>query len=375
MEPEIGRKNLLKGLNGKSVFIGAVILAVAVAVGIGLYLAGGPANARQRQFDERRSGQLQKETTLAISVISGQLLTALILNGKSGDQPVSFGNTLHYAISWHNTGESDLEDVSLSLVFEAAPAAVKLIRWNELKDEQEGIRDGDRITWTSKQLSALKKIGPNQEGTIDIELPLAAAPPTGGSADLRITSWVETSIKTIDGEPADRQTKTTPFAAVLLSDTALAAEARYFTDDGIPVGAGPLPPKVGEETRYRAYWNISNSLHELGDLKLSARLPSNVIFTGKSGADAGEVKFDAAEEKVIWTLNWLPVTVKNVGIWFEIAVTPTADQTGRTPTTVDATIFEAKDRTAGFDIILSAPPLSTALENDEQAAGKGRVVQ
>lgn len=345
----------------------------------GTFAAGAQGDAgiaaRLGFADENGEFRLQKETVLTVNVVSGQLLTALILNGKSGDQPISLGATLRYAISWQNTGESDLEDVALSLVFEASPDAAKLIKWNELKDAQAGVHNGNRITWNGKQITALKKIGPNQEGTINIELPLAAEPPAGGASDLRITTWAETSIKSIDGEPADRQTKTTPFAAVVLSDAALANEARYFTDDGMPVGSGPLPPKVGEETRYRVYWKLSNSMHELGDLKLSARLPSNVVYTGKSGTDAGELKFDAAEEKVVWTLNWLPVTVKTVGIWFEIAITPTADQTDRTPTLTDAAIFEAKDRTAGFDIILSAPPLSTALENDEQAAGKGRVVQ
>ena len=35
------------------------------------------------------------------------------------------------------------------------------------------------------------------------------------------------------------------------------AEARYFNDDNIAVGSGPLPPKVGETTKYRIFWNIN----------------------------------------------------------------------------------------------------------------------
>lgn len=59
MEPQIGRKNVLKRLDPRKLFVGAVIAAVVAAVGVGLYLAGGPISARQKQFDERRSNHLQ----------------------------------------------------------------------------------------------------------------------------------------------------------------------------------------------------------------------------------------------------------------------------------------------------------------------------
>lgn len=318
--------------------------------------------------------QTQKEASFSTDVVEGQLVVALILNGKTGDQPVSFGDTLHYALTYRNTGTVILEDVALTVALEGQPDASKFVQWNGLNDKQEGLRDMNNITWAKKQVSALGRIGPEEEGTISFDLPALAAPvPDPNVKDYRVSSWVEAKIGKIDGAAVNRVTKTPPFAAVFLSDAKLAAEARYFNTDGIPVGAGPLPPVVGQGTTYRVNWQLTNSLHDLSDLKLSARLPDNVVWNGRSNVDAGDLKFDAANSKIIWTLNWLPTTIKTLKIDFDVSMTPTADQAGKVPTLIDASILEATDKVTGAPLILSNPPLTTELENDDQAGGKGRV--
>ncbi len=319
--------------------------------------------------------QLQKEAVFATDVVEGQLVVALILNGKSGDQPVSFGDTLHYAVTYRNTGTVILEDVALSVALEAQPDASQFVQWNNLRDKQEGLRDMNKITWTKKQVTALGRVGPEEEGTINFDLPALAAPLLDPNVqDYRLSSWVEAVIGKIDGEPVNRKTQTPPFAAVFLSDAKLAAEAHYFNTDGIPVGSGPLPPVVGQATTYRVSWQLTNALHDLSDLKLSARLPENVVWNGRSNVDAGDLKFDAAHEKIIWTLNWLPTSIKDLRIDFDVAITPTGDQAGKVPTLIDASILEAMDKVTGAPLILSKPPLTPEPENDSLAGGKGRVL-
>ncbi len=324
--------------------------------------------------DRNGDFQLQKEATFTAEVVEGQLVVAMVLNGKTGDQSANFGDTLHYAITYRNTGNSTLEDVTLTAVLDPQPVPDQMVLWNGLHDKQQGLRNGNSISWNKKQITALGVIGPGDEGTIDFDVPLLAAPIEGAkSTDYRVNSWVQASIATIDNELVNRTTQTPPFAAVLASDAKLAGEARYFNADGLPVGSGPLPPVVGQATTYRVTWDLTNSLHDLTDLKISARLPSNAVWTGKSSVDAGDLKFDAAEEKIVWTLNWMPTTIKELKVSFDVALTPTADQAGKTPTLVDAAILEAVDKANGNPIILSLPPFSTALDNDELAAGKGKV--
>lgn len=318
--------------------------------------------------------ETQKESTFSPDVLRGDFVTALILNGKSDAQPVRFGDVLRFAVTYKNTGTVTLGDVRLALTVEATPAG-KVVLWNDLKDKAKGLRDGNVITWTKRQVPSLGTIEAGEEGILDLEVPVLDKPLAGVPADAEyaITSWLEATVGTIDGETVDRAAKTSPIVAKLVSDTVLAAEARYFNEDSIPVGSGPLPPKVGEATAYRVSWKVTNSLHELSDLKISARLPANVRWTGLSNVDAGDLRFDAAAEKMIWTLNWMPTSIRDLTVSFDVAITPSEDQRGRIPTLVDGAIFEAIDKRNGWPIILSAQPLTTGAENDELAAGKGRV--
>jgi hypothetical protein len=316
----------------------------------------------------------QKNSTWAVEVVEGELVATLVLNGKGGDQPASFGDTLHYAVSWKNTGTSTLEDVSISLVFEAQPDLSKVLVWSGLKDKQEGAKSDGRITWSEKQITALGKVRPGDEGTVDLDIPLLSTPLSGETeTDYSVTAKAEASIQFIDSEPVSRTVQTPPLKATLSSDAKLASAARYFDENGVPIGSGPLPPKVGEATSYRVCWKLDNTLHDLADLKLSARLPTNVSWTGKQSVDAGSLSFDAAEEKMKWTLNWMPTTVKSLQTCFDLSLTPTSDQSGKVTTLVDASILEARDKANGNPIILSSAPLTTDLENDENAEGKGRV--
>lgn len=321
---------------------------------------------------EDETFELQKEASYGATVLRGDLVTSLILNGKTDDQPVRFGDRLRYAVTYKNTGTATLEDVTLAVTIESSPAG--LISWNELEDRAKGTRSGNVITWNQKQIPSLARIAGGEEGTLDFEVPVASGLVAGAQdREYRIVSSLEARVQRIDGADVGRVAKTQPMTAKFLSDTALTATGRYFSADNVPVGSGPLPPEVGQETTYRITWKIDNALHELGDLRLSAKLPANVEWSGLSTVDAGDLRFDAATEKMIWTLNWMPTNIRTLAVTFDVRLTPNEGDRGRVPTLVDAAIFEALDRSAGYPLLLSAPPITTALDGDEFAAGKGRV--
>ncbi|MBI4457645.1 hypothetical protein HY633_01630 [Candidatus Uhrbacteria bacterium] len=316
---------------------------------------------------------LQKNASAASTVIGGELVTALIMNGKTGDQAVDFGDTLRLALTYRNTGDVLLEDVSLALVFETEPSS-KVLLWNSLKDPEGGVRDGSKLTWTKKQISALGSIKPGSEGSIDIEVPILPVPQPGTEQALhKVSAWIEAAVGKADGVAVSRVTKSQPVAAKMQSDSSLAAQARYFDADQVPVGTGPLPPKVGETTVYRVTWKIANTLHELSDLKVGAALPPNVMWTGQSSVDAGTLRFDAGSERMVWTLNRMPTSVKALQVHFDVSFTPGDDQRGKIATILEGTAFEAIDKVTAFSVLVAAPPLTTMLDGDPTAEGKGRV--
>ncbi|MFH1047737.1 MAG: hypothetical protein V1738_05520 [Patescibacteria group bacterium] len=324
-------------------------------------------------LDKNESYVQQAETSLSTEVLQGQLVAALVLNGKSENQAVSLGEDLHYSISYRNTGEASLGNVEITVVIETTPD-VGLIVWNSLTDGQDGMLDGNRISWTAKQIKSLERVEAGDEGMIDFTVPLALMPPQDGeTSSWKINSWVETFVESIDGDVVNRSTKSQPIVASVLSDTQLEASARFYDDGGQAVGSGVIPPEVDRETTYRISWTLKNSLHELSDLRLKARLPNNVEWNGFSEVDAGDLRYNSTERELTWTLNWLPKTVDEINIVFDLTITPTAEQRDRIPTLIDATVFEATDISAEAPIILSEAPITTSLEGDTRAAGKGRV--
>lgn len=324
-------------------------------------------------LDSNGNFLLQNEASAKATVIQGNLVTALILNGETTSQPVHFGDLLRYAVTWKNTGTVPVSGVTLTAVLDAQPNRT-LLDWNHLADKALGIRDGNRISWDKRQVPALARINPGEEGTLEFTVPLGAAPTgTVADANYHVNAGLEAHISQLGDEPVDRTVKTEPLDARLLSDTTMTAAARYFTSDNLTVGSGPLPPQVGEKTTYRVTWEVANSLHELADLRLSAKLPDNVVFTGFSRVDAGELTFDAATNKMMWTLNWLPTSVKTLDVTFDLGLVPTADQHGAAANLLGATIFEATDKATSDSLLETAPPLTTALTDDKQALGKEKV--
>lgn len=324
--------------------------------------------------DQDAQFQLQRETLFSTTVLRGDLVTALLLNGKSDNQPIHFGDTLRYALTYKNTGSVMLEGVSLSVIFETTPAGGKVLLWNDLKDKAGGTRDSNTITWTKRQIPSLAKIDAGEGGSLDFEVQILAASLAGvKDTGYQVTAYLQADVTRIDGDNVNRSAKTAPIVAKIVSDAHLNAQARYFNKDGIPIGTGPLPPQVGKDTTYHVTWKIDNSLHELTNLKLSAKLAPNVIWTGLSSIDAGDLKFDAGNNKIVWTLNWMPTTIKTLSVSFDVKLSSTDDQKGSIVQLIDSTIFEAIDKVTNDAMLLSQAPLTTALDGDDLAAGKGKV--
>ncbi|OGM01369.1 hypothetical protein A2480_02260 [Candidatus Uhrbacteria bacterium RIFOXYC2_FULL_47_19] len=313
----------------------------------------------------------QAEASATVEVLQGELVAAMVLNGRSNDQAVRLGDQLRYSISYRNTGKASLGNIKVSVQLNSSPET-GLILWNELEDESNGQLNDGRITWTSKQIPSLARIEADEEGVIEFSVPLSAEPPTE-TGNWSLTGWIETEVKSVDGDVVNKTTKSQPILAKVLSDTTISAAAWFYDEEGVPVGSGLLPPEVDQPTTYRAVWTITNSFHDLTDLKLSAHLPDNVSWTGSSQVSAGEISYDSAERNIVWQLNWLPKTVDQVEISFDVTIVPTASQRDRIPTLVDATTLDATDKDINEDFSLSQPPLTTSLTEDTYGAGKGRV--
>jgi hypothetical protein len=118
---------------------------------------------------------------------------------------------------------------------------------------------------------------------------------------------------------------------------------------------------------------MTKHVDELSNIKINALLPAGVTWTGKTFVDAGEVTYDDSTKIVTWTLNRLPQDVTEEDVSFDLTLTPGLADADRFAKILGETRFEATDVTNNQKVVKTSAALSTDLENDEGARGKGVV--
>jgi len=317
---------------------------------------------------------VQQEKTAATSITGQNLALNLIANGSNQDQPISFDQTLAYSIVYKNLGTEDLDDVTISATLDG-----DVLDWSSLDDRHGGTVEGSTITWTKEQLAEFDLLRPLDEGSIDFTIQVKASDDINlNETNLQVTSRAEaTASKIGDLDAADARVASNEIKSTINTDVDLKVEGRYFTDDNIPVGSGPLPPVVGQTTTFRVYWSIQNSLHEVGDVTVSATLPQGVSWANKFLVKTGSLRYDAGGRTVTWTIPSINPNegFEDISAWFDVSVTPTKDQARRLLILTGQASLTATDEVTGAAISKVSGAVTSNLDDDPIGGGKGLVVE
>jgi len=316
-----------------------------------------------------------QKTETSFVVLAGDLSLKLVVNGQDQDMAIQYGSVLRFGIGYENTAPEPLEDVRIRFRLEqvtpTGTRAATLADWSAFIDHTSATRRGDTLTWEADAIPALAKLPSRDPGSIGFTL--NAIPVSAGTSSFAVRAILEADVGKVGSTVVNRLVQAAPIILRYSSDVKAAASARYFSEEGAPLGSGPLPPQVGKTTTYRIEWDINKTFHELGNLRLRAVIPSGVAWTGNSGDTAGELSYDNTSRTVTWNLNRMPQDVKEQAIWFDLSVTPTEADADRFAKLLGETRFEATDTVTSDAIVQNLPALTTDLENDEGAQGKGVV--
>lgn len=161
-----------------------------------------------------------------------------------------------------------------------------------------------------------------------------------------------------------------PFAP----DLTVEAEVRYYTPEGDQLGRGPLPPRVGEITKY---WLILTAQPNAGTLTnplLSLRLAPHVSFTGKYHTDGSETMlFTTSNTIATWQGTRALTTTTR---WYvEVALTPQASENSTIPYLLAAGELSGKGEASHKSYLFPLPPRTNVLNpNDRGAAVGARII-
>lgn len=177
-------------------------------------------------------------------------------------------------------------------------------------------------------------------------------------------AWYAVAVTQRGRGPIAESRVTTPFNV----STAI----RYYATTGDQIGIGPLPPRVGEETRYWFQAMIGPTTRDLADISLRIRLPDSVRLTGRDALPSGG-GISEAEGDVIWSLPYLAANSEGATVRFEIAFTPTESMRGTTPALIQSISGKAIEVVSGIKLESLSGGLDTSLPEDARANGKGIV--
>ncbi len=315
------------------------------------------------------------QETMSFEVLKSDLNLALIVNGSREDQGVNFGDTLNYSIVYNNKGETDMNDVIIMAVLES-----DFLDWTTLTDNNHGREKGNTITWSKEEIPALATIKKHDEGTIDFSIKMMDAGKIDPTSIYQVKSFAQYSVgqDTNDGATTatgtqEQDNRSNTITNKINSDLKLTETVRYFSEDNIPVGTGPHPPKVGETTSYKVYWDVKNNLHELNNATVSVILPDYVKWDGKDRATVGSVSYNDSLNAVVWDIGRLPVTVFSANAEFSIKVTPGEDDKNKIMVLLPGSTIKATDIETGDEIKKSTKAQTTKLAGDTIAGGDGIV--
>jgi len=301
----------------------------------------------------------QETLTQTCAVIPPQLSLLQSVNRET----VRPGSTMKVTIAYENTGDTPVYHAQIGVKSDSPFFSQKSV----IVDESDN--------------SALAEIQPGQKG----EVTLSARLRSSVSAS-ELSSYENLSIKTTpfavyrlnNPEGQEITFTSTSLSSPLTTPLVFESFARYALPSGDQLGRGPLPPKMGQETKYWIFWHISGTTNPLSQVKIEGVLPANVSLTGRQTVSQNEgVAYDAGSRTVSWTSDLVSPTLDPssaiVGIAFEVSIIPTEEQKGTSPSLLSDIQITAVDQTTGAFVSTTGLTITTDLPEDVMATGKGVV--
>ena len=321
---------------------------------------------------------VQEEKTAVVNAIESHLTLTLTANQVAIKSFADWGEQIDFELRYANEGEANLNNVVLR-----AQLNTTLLDWTTWQADTVGSVDEDKgeVIWSKQTVAQLNNLAPGAKGSIHFRLTVVDTAPGGSTGPYSFDSKIATSAQQTFGTIT--QTVTSESNAIttkINTQLALQVEGRYYTDQLVKIGSGPLPPRVGNTTTYVIFWRLANTINDAANIEVTTTLPQDINWTGQATVSAGQnVVYNPNTREVVWQINKLPagagIQFARPEASFEVAITPTEQDADKILVLTKATTVTARDSWSGADLITTAKLVTTELDNDLGAQGKGVVAR
>jgi hypothetical protein len=284
------------------------------------------------------------------------------LQSNYGGAYADANGTIPIRIYWHNASEYNLNNVRI--IITPTPGTVDLkttARENNLTVE------GQTLVADKKTRTTLGYAAAGSSDEFEIRLKLKSFFTTDNASQMEIKMRTEAELPNVPGQKLITESSDV-IRLPLATQISWAVKPVYYTPDGDQLGRGPLPPEVGETTKYWIFVEIQNGINAISKNNFSAILADGVTFTGKESVTLGtQMRYDESAKTVNWSYNLAPANGR-IGLYFEVAVTPNASQIGQKLQLIKSVSFTAEDDVVGKQLSLANGALSNELLDEDQGS-------
>lgn len=267
--------------------------------------------------------------------------------GGSGDSVVKPGDTVNFNITYQNNSSIPVSGVNILVTLNS-----KAIDFSSIRAEG-GQVDNNTILWNASSVSGLASLNPSNKGQLSFSVRVKNPAVKDSSKNLTLVSNIKIKANEYDGYfPGNDLTAKISSPANLSSS--------------LIVSSGSMPPEVGKTNVYTVTFALTNSTNDFSTGVLTAFIPlgpGGFVAGSVNGSESGNVQYDSSTGKLTWNVGMLsahtgdfssPRTLK-----FSVKLTPSASQSGNSPTLVKNIQFAAKDTFTGQDVTLNSNDITT----------------
>ncbi len=308
-----------------------------------------------------------RETRIAVTPLAASGL----LNGST-QTIITPGDELNFQVRWRNNTAYALKNVSVRTALSGG-----IIDASTVGIQQGGVFDGrtQEIVWAPGSTPELRELAPGQEGTLEFRLRTRPRPAVRSAADKNLVVRIRTIIEpaTVPDELAGTNLRHEDTIDFKVSSVILFSGKSGQRASPIP-NSGPLPPRVGQKTTYVVVWEVRNFTNDLEDVSIRATLPPNIEWTGAHSPSDADIAYNAVSGEARWNIKRLAA---GVGVLtpalagaFQVALTPSVADVGRSVLLVNEARFAGRDGFTGEQREQKIEALSTELRDEPGSGGE-----
>ncbi len=312
--------------------------------------------------------------TQAIMIKKPFVSFGMMINQDTGDViAIDPGAKLRADMSWQNNLTENINN--LSIVIKLTGLTLDKSSVNASGGYYNSF--DNTVTYDKSNISAFGTVKPSDQGNLNFTFS-SLNPATAPGISFN-NSEIDMDIKVLGSRTGSSQQVLFSGTKALKISSSLKLLSRGYKTVGPWENSGPIPPKVDQLSTYTITWTATDSFNNVTGAKVTAILPPNVKWTGKTSPDTEKITYDNGSGQIVWDIGDMRsgtgsnYPAKEVS--FQVSVTPSISQVGQNLNLLNEATIGGLDAFSGARIGETKPPVTTNITSDPSyVEGIGKVV-